>query len=369
MEFLSGSEVIVRGAMTAGCKAFFGYPITPSSEIMALMSEELPKVGGVFRQMEDEIAASAAAIGASWAGAKAMTATSGPGFSLMQENIGMATMLEIPLVVLNAQRIGPSTGIPTIGSQQDLMQAIWGRHGDQSIVVLSPSNFSEMFSMTIRAFNASEMLRTPVVLLTDGHMVTLRSSVDIRGRHEVVSRKALHSGDAHMPFRTDDSLVPGFPPVGQGLNVPFDTLCHDERGHPTSDRRRARALIIRLKEKLVKNIDLVWAHEESGPVGSKEIVVSYGSSAISARHAVERARDSGRRTSLLVLKCIWPLKEDVLRNALRGKKRVILVEQANGQLRWLIGPFTDDDAELVEVPAIGRPPSPLRVLEAIEREA
>ena len=368
MAFLSGSEIITKAALASGCKAFFGYPITPSSEIMALMSEELPKVGGVFMQMEDEIAACAAGIGASWAGAKAMTATSGPGFSLMQENIGMATILEIPLVVIDVQRIGPSTGIPTIGSQQDLMQAIWGRHGDQCLVVLSPSSFQELFSMTIRAFNASESLRTPVVLLTDGHMVTLRCSVDVNSGDEVLTRKALDRKEANMPLKTDDSLVPGFPPLGQGFNVPFDTLSHDERGYPTPDRKRTRELISRLRTKLAKNVDRVWLHEESGVAESEEIVVSYGSSAISARHAVRMARAKGSKVALLVMKCLWPLREDVLRNALRGKRRVVVVEQAIDQMPWLLRPFMDDDAELTEVSTIGSPPNPMRVLKVITHE-
>jgi len=367
MEFLSGSEVIVRGAMTAGCRAFFGYPITPASEIMALMSEELSKVGGVFRQMEDEIAASAAAIGASWAGAKAMTATSGPGASLMQENIGMATMLEIPLVVVNAQRIGPSTGVPTVGSQQDLMQAIWGRHGDQSLLVLCPSSFGELFTMTIKAFNLAEIMRTPVILLTDGHMVNLRSSVLLDQAYEVVDRKTLDAKDAETPFRTDESLVPGFPPLGRGFNVLLDTLAHDERGYPSLSSGETKRLLVRLKRKLEKNIDKVWTHEESEVSSSEQIVVSYGSSAISARRAVEMARSRGKNVALFVMKTMWPLNGDEMRRILRDKKRIIVVEQALDQLTWLVRPFTGD-SEIVSVTSLGRPPRPDKIERVILNE-
>ena len=367
MEFLSGSELIAKGAVAAGCRAFFGYPITPSSEIMELMGEALPKVGGVFMQMEDEIAASAAAIGASWAGTKSMTATSGPGASLMQENIGMATMLEIPLVVVNAQRIGPSTGVPTIGSQQDLMQAIWGRHGDQMLLVLCPSSFGELFSMTIEAFNRAEMLRTPVILLTDGHLVNLRSTVSLDQVHEIVNRKTLDAGDAPTPFKTDESLVPGFPSLGKGFNVLLDTLSHDERGYPTPNRARTESLLVRLKEKFRRNIEGVWIHEESHVSDSEEIVVSYGSSAISARRAVEDARARGKEIALLIMKTMRPLDEDQMRRILKGKKRIIVVEQALGQLAWLIRPFADD-SEVVAVASLGKPPRPEKIERVILNE-
>lgn len=367
MEFLSGSEMIAKGAIAAGCRAFFGYPITPSSEIMELMSEGLPKVGGVFRQMEDEIAASAAAIGASWAGAKAMTATSGPGASLMQENIGMATMLEIPLVVVNAQRMGPSTGVPTVGSQQDLMQAIWGRHGDQLLLVLCPSTFGELFTMTIKAFNWAEMMRTPVILLTDGHLVNLRSSVSMDQAYEIVDRKMLDAKDATAPFKTDESLVPGFPPLGKEFNVLLDTLSHDERGYPTPNIAKTESLLVRLKAKLERNIDKIWMHEESDVSDSEEIVISYGSSAISARRAVDIARSRGKKIALLVMKTMWPLDEGHMRRILKGKKRIIVVEQALGQLAWLIRPFADD-SEVVTVTSLGRPPRPKKIEQVILNE-
>jgi 2-oxoglutarate ferredoxin oxidoreductase subunit alpha len=364
MEFLSGSEMIAKGAIAAGCRAFFGYPITPASEIMELMAEGLPKVGGVFRQMEDEIAASAASIGASWAGAKAMTATSGPGFSLIQENIDMATMLEIPLLVVDAQRMGPSTGIPTVGSQQDLMQAIWGRHGDQLPLVLCPSNFGELFTMTIKAFNLAEMFRTPVILLTDGHLVNLRSSVSIDQAYEVVDRKVLDAKDATAPFRTDESLVPGFPPLGKGFNVLLDTLSHDERGYPTSSTEKTERLLVRLREKIVRSIDKIWLHEQSGVNDSKEIVVSYGSSAIAVRRAVDMARSQGKKVGLLVMKTMWPLDERAMKRILNGKQRIIVVEQALGQLAWLIRPFAGE-SEVVSITSLGRPPRPRKVEQVI----
>lgn len=367
MDFLSGSELIAKGALTAGCRAFFGYPITPSSEIMELMAKGLPGVGGTFMQMEDEIAASAAAIGASWAGAKSMTATSGPGTSLMQENIGMATMLEIPFVVVSAQRIGPSTGVPTVGSQQDLMQAIWGRHGDQMLLVLCPSSFSELFSMTIEAFNLAEMMRTPVILLTDGHLVNLRSTVSTDQSYEIVDRKMLDAKNASAPFRTDGSLVPGFPPLGKGFNVLLDTLSHDERGYPTPSRAKTESLLVRLKAKFQNNIGKIWMHEESGVSDSEEIIVSYGSSAISARRAAEAARARGKEIALLIMKTMWPLDESQMRSILKGKKRVIVVEQALGQLAWLISPFVDD-SELISVTSLGRPPKPEKIERVILNE-
>ena len=365
MDFVSGSEVMARGAIRAGCRAFFGYPITPSSEIMALMAEELPKVNGVFMQMEDEIAASAAAIGASWAGAKSMTATSGPGFSLMQENIGMATMLEIPLVIVDVQRVGPSTGIPTMGAQQDLMQSIWGRHGDQLTVVFSPSSFDELFTMTVRAFNLAEELRIPLILLTDGHMVTLRSLADLRHPVDVTNRKHLTKDEASLPFRPNGSLVPGFPRMGEELNVLFDTLVHNERGYPTANSKKARRLLKRLREKVEASIDRVWDCEQSGPQDSDTLVVSYGSSAISARYAVNLALAEGDSVSLLVMKSLWPLNERELSRVFEGRKRVIIVEQALGQLAWLVRPYVEKGSKLIESTSIGRPPDPFRLLKLI----
>ncbi|MGB9810072.1 MAG: 2-oxoacid:acceptor oxidoreductase subunit alpha, partial [Caldanaerobacter sp.] len=249
---MQGNEAVVEGAIRAGMRFYAGYPITPSTEIAELCAEKLPFVGGKFIQMEDEIASMAAIIGASLAGLKAMTATSGPGFSLMQENIGFAAMAEVPCVVIDVQRMGPSTGMPTSPSQGDVMQSRWGTHGDHSIIVLSPSSVKEAYYVTIQAFNLSERYRTPVVILMDEVIGHLRETVDLDEYKdiEIVERKIPENLEGYLPYRDIEDGTSPFIPFGKGIRYHVTGLVHNEKGLPTNSTKIAEKLIKRLVGKI-----------------------------------------------------------------------------------------------------------------------
>jgi len=332
---MQGDEACAEGAIAAGCRFFAGYPITPATEISEVLARRLPQVGGKFIQMEDEIASIAAVIGASLGGAKAMTATSGPGFSLMQENIGYAAMTEIPCVVVDVQRLGPSTGRPTSPSQGDIMQARWGTHGDHPIIALSPSSVRETFDLTIKAFNLSERYRTPVILLMDEVVAHMRERVELPdyATIERVERpETTVPPEWYKPYEASPNDVPPLVPFGEGYRYHVTGLHHDERGYPTSRLDEVQPWVKRVFRKIDRSLSDIILYEEDGIDDADVLVIAYGATARSARHAVEMARQRGRKVGFLKLKTIWPLAEEAVEHAAARLHRVVVPEMNLGQL-------------------------------------
>ena len=335
VKLMQGNEACTLGALTAGLDFFAGYPITPSTEIAELCAEELPKVGGKFIQMEDEIASMAAIIGASLTGRKAMTATSGPGFSLMQENLGYASLTEVPVVVINVQRVGPSTGMPTSPSQGEVMQARWGTHGDHPIVVLAPGNVKECFDLTVKAFNIAEDYRVPVVVLTDEVIGHMREKVILPDLDSVKisKRKAPASPGGYKPYEADpDGGVPLMADFGKGFRYHVTGLFHDETGFPSNKGDVADVLIRRLMRKIEKAEPLIRDYATESLEDCEVLVVAFGSSAMSSLSAVRQARAKGIKAGLFRPKTIWPFPEEALRELATQVKRVIVPEMNLGQL-------------------------------------
>jgi len=322
--------------LAAGCRFFAGYPITPSSEIAEYMALRLPQVGGVFIQMEDELASMAAILGASWGGAKAMTATSGPGFSLMQENIGLGAMTETPCVVVNVQRAGPSTGMPTLVGQADVMQARWGSHGDYEIIALSPSSPQECFDLTIKAFNVAEEYRVPVVVLMDesvGHMFE-KVVVPPKEKIKIVERKKPKvRPEEFLPYKADD-FVPPMACAGEGYKVHVTGLTHDEKGYPqaTSPEVQER-LVRRLCDKIRKNERKLRDIEEFMMDDAEYALVSFGISGRSSKAAVRMARQKGYKVGLIRLRTIWPFPDEYFEKLANEIKKFIVVEINYGQIK------------------------------------
>lgn len=332
---MTGDVACAEGALAAGCSFFGGYPITPATEIAERMSERLPETGGTFIQMEDEIAAIAAVLGASCAGAKAMTATSGPGFSLMMENIGLAACTETPCVVVDVQRAGPSTGLPTQGAQADMMQARWGSHGDYEIIALAPMSPQEIFYQTIEAFNLSETYRTPVLIMTDemvGHLsekVVIPEAAFIKtlSRPYAKGRK-----DRFKPYRPAENGVAPMAIAGQGYNIHATGLTHDERGYPVMTVEAQEEMMRRIKGKIRNNLaDIIRTHSyrlEDADIA----VISYGVSARTSLAAVDEARELGIKAGLLRLITVWPFPESELRSLAARVKALVTVEVNLGQI-------------------------------------
>lgn len=331
-EFWSGNEACVEGALTAGCRFFAGYPITPANEISEHLSARLPRVGGTFMQMEDELASIGAAMGASWAGRKAMTATSGPGFSLMQETIGWGFMTETPCVVVDVQRAGPGTGQATKSAQGDVMQARWGTHGDYAAVVLSPNSAQEMFELTIRAFNLSERYRTPVILLADETIAHVRERVNVPANEtiEILTRRSPAITDTR--FFGSESVAP-MPSVGEGFNVAVTASTHDEvgmrftQGAPVH-RRMIEALNAKVNNHTSEIVETECYNIENCDVG----IVSFGCTSRSVYEAAERAEAAGVRVGFVRLKTIWPFPEDDMSRLAENARRIIVPEMNLGQL-------------------------------------
>ncbi|MEW6408654.1 MAG: 2-oxoacid:acceptor oxidoreductase subunit alpha [Nitrospirota bacterium] len=330
-----GNEAIVEGAIASGCRFFAGYPISPSSEIAEMMSRRLPELGGCFIQMEDEIASLGAVIGASLAGAKAMTATSGPGFSLMQENIGFGIAAEVPCVIVNVMRGGPSTGLPTSPSQGDVMQARWGTHGDHPAVVLSPSSVKECFELAVRAFNLSERYRIPVILLSDeiiGHMrekVALPSFDEV----EVFNRvRPTMPPEWYIPYEDTPAGIPPMGIFGDGYRYHVTGLTHDIRGFPTSRTDEVPAFINRLHRKIQQNLKDIQSVEEFFTEDAEILVVSYGASFRSALKAVKDARIQGIKVGLIKLITLWPFMEKFIKRHTENAKVIIVPEMNMGQM-------------------------------------
>ncbi|MBN1659384.1 MAG: 2-oxoacid:acceptor oxidoreductase subunit alpha [Anaerolineae bacterium] len=333
---MQGNRASALGALAAGCRFFAGYPITPSSEIAEFMSRELPKLGGKFIQMEDEIASMAAVIGGSVGGLKAMTATSGPGFSLMQENIGYAVVAEIPCVIVNVMRTGPSTGLPTSPAQGDVMQARWGTHGDHPIIALAPASVRESFDLTVTAFNFAEKFRTPVILLMDEVVGHMREAVDLPPvRPEDIVNREMPTvpPEWYEPFGNPPSDVPPLAPFGEGYRYHITGLLHDPRGFPTSRLDEIQPWVERIFRKIERHMDEIAMWEADGIEEARTIVVSYGSTARSARQAVKIARARyGRKVGLLRLKTVWPFPEAAVERACENAQRVIVAEMNLGQM-------------------------------------
>lgn len=334
--FWQGNKAIAIGAIAGGCTFFSGYPITPSSEIAETLAEELPKIGGRFIQMEDEIGGIAAAIGASIAGRKAMTATSGPGFSLKQENLGLAYMAEIPLVVVDIMRGGPSTGLPTRVSQQDVMQARWGTHGDHATIAYAPSSVQECFELTIAAFNASERFRQPVIILGDEVVGHMREKIVIpdAGSYQVVNRKRpTVNPDDFVPYKPDPSDdIPPMASFGDGYRWHVTGLTHDEWGFPTDEPSEIETKIKRLVRKVNRFRKDIVRYEVFYGDDAKVLIVSYGSVARSSLRAVREARQKGLKVGHFRPITLWPFPDEELQG-LASQVDVVIVPELNcGQM-------------------------------------
>lgn len=325
---VQGNEACAHGALYAGCNFYAGYPITPSSEVMEILAEAMPAQGRMFMQMEDEIASISAVIGAAWGGARAMTATSGPGFSLMQEAIGYAAITETPCVIVNCQRWGPSTGQPTKAAQGDVMQAIWGTHGDHPVIVLTASNVRETFEMTVRAFNLAERYRVPVILLMDEVLAHMRENIDWPqpGEIEVIERGAVDDLSMYRPFAGD-----GFVPFGTGVRTHVTGLAHGPDGFAVSDEAAGRELR-RLIDKVRDHADELALYDREMLDDAELAIISYGITTRAARSAVEQFRSDGIRAGLLNLKTLWPMPEQVIGNIAAQVDRILAPELNMGQL-------------------------------------
>nr|WP_136810659.1 2-oxoacid:acceptor oxidoreductase subunit alpha [Desulfosediminicola flagellatus] len=336
VRFVQGNEACVEGALYAGVEFYAGYPITPSTEIAELLSRRLPESGGKFIQMEDEIASMCAIIGASLTGRKVMTATSGPGFSLKQEAIGYACMTEIPCVIANVQRGGPSTGNPTHVSQGDINQARWGTHGDHSIIALTASNHQDVFAMTVDAFNMAETYRTPVILLLDEAVGHMREKLVIpeTGEIELVDRlrTSVSKGVDYRPYLPrEDGRLP-MSDFGGEHRYNVTGLYHDMWGFPSANPKIVNELLRHLIDKIDTNIEAVTRYKEHYLDDAEYVLVSYGSSARSAIHLAKNRREKNEKIGVLELQTIWPFPHDLVREKCEGAKAVLVVEMNMGQV-------------------------------------
>ncbi len=331
---LQGNEACARGALAAGCRFFGGYPITPSTEIAEVLARELPKVGGKFIQMEDEIASIAAIIGASLGGLKSMTATSGPGFSLMQENIGYAAMAEIPCVVVNVQRLGPSTGRPTSPAQGDVMQARFGTHGDHPIIALAPSSVREAFDLTVRAFDLSERYRSPVILLMDEIVAHMREKADLPAEPLLPAEREPVGvpPEWYEIYGDSPNDVPPLASFGEGYRFHITGLHHDIHGFPTERQDEVQAWIDRIFRKIDNNLDDILMAKAEWTDNMGALVIAYGATYRSARQAVKTAREMGTRAGLLQLQTIWPFAEKQVEQLAEGVDLVIVPEMNLGHI-------------------------------------
>lgn len=332
---LQGNEAMVEGAIAAGCRFFAGYPITPATEISEMMSQRLPAVGGTFIQMEDEIASLGAVIGASLAGVKSMTATSGPGFSLMQENIGFACVAEVPCVIVNVMRGGPSTGLPTRVAQGDVMQARWGTHGDHPIIVLAVSTTRECFDITVQAFNLSEKYRTPVIILSDEVVAHTREKIQLPHPEEIEVFDRIKPSmppEWYIPYEDTPRGVPPMAAFGDGYRYHVTGLIHDVRGFPTERSDEIQAFLTRIHRKIYNNFSDIMMVKEEFTEDAELLVIAYGSVARSARRAVREARNRGVRAGLVQLVTIWPFPRQAIEPLLRRVRAVLVPELNFGQI-------------------------------------
>jgi 2-oxoglutarate ferredoxin oxidoreductase subunit alpha len=369
--FMNGDVACAEGAIAAGCRFFAGYPITPATEIAEHLSQRMPEIGGIYIQMEDEIGSIAAVIGASYTGLKAMTATSGPGFSLMQENIGLAVMTEAPCVIVDVMRGGPSTGQPTLPGQQDVMQARWGSHGDYEIIALAPSSVQEMFDLTVEAFNLSETYRVPTILLADEIVAHMWEKVVIQlaEKMKIVNRKKPNvPPEKYMPFMPDDDLVPSMACFGDGFSFHASGLTHDEHGYPqTQSSEVQQRLVRRLCDKIRKNADKIIRVEEVMLEDANVVVVAYGIVARAALSAVRKAREEGIKAGLLRPITLWPFPEKSVTKVAKQAKAIVVAEMNCGQLVREVE-RSAKETPVVFLSKLGEDPhTPMEILEAIRR--
>ena len=356
IHFLSGNYACVEGAIAAGCRFYAGYPITPSNEIAERMSVRLPQVGGVYIQMEDELASMAALVGASWGGAKPMTATSGPGFSLMQENIGLAAMMETPCVVVDVMRGSPSTGLPTAVGQADVMQARWGSHGDYEIIALSPSSPQESFDFTIKAFNLAEKWRVPVIVLLDevvGHMwerVVIPPKEEIR---LVFRKRPTKPREEFLPYKADKDLVPEMPIAGEGYRFHTTGLTHNIKGYPDTTARAQAPLVRRLVDKIRKNAEKIIDIEEQYIEDAEVILISYGISYRVCQYVLDKVRSDGLKVGIIKLNTIWPFPERRIQELAKQIRAFIVVEINLGQIVFEVERVAHGQCETILVPHAG----------------
>lgn len=335
IKLMQGNEACVHGAIHAGMKFFAGYPITPSTEIAEISSLMLPRVKGTFIQMEDEIASMSAIIGASIAGKKTMTATSGPGFSLKQEAIGYACITETPCVVVNVQRSGPSTGLPTSPSQGDLMQARWGTHGDHTLIALSPTTVPETYELTIKAFNLAEKYRTPVILLLDEVIGHMREKVDLTALEEleVINRKRANcSKEEFKAYEYTQDLIPNMEEMGHGYKFHVTGLVHDDTGFPTNSTKEANKLFTRLNDKIVNNLDDILIYENYFTEDCELLIVTFGCMVRTSKEVIDNMREKGIKIGLLAIKTVWPFPEKVVEELSKKVEYIFVPEMNMGQM-------------------------------------
>lgn len=370
--FAQGNEAVVEGALLAGCSFFAGYPITPSTEIAEGMSGKLPRTDdGVFIQMEDEIASMGAVIGASLAGRKAMTATSGPGFSLMQEHIGYACMAEIPLVLVNVMRGGPSTGLPTSPAQGDVQQARWGTHGDHPIIVLSASDVQECLTMTVTAFNFAEKYRTPVILLLDEVTAHTREKITVPDSSEltVFSRiTPTMPPEWYIPYEETMRGVPTMPPLGYGYRYHVTGLTHDDHGYPTSRPKEVKDFMERIFRKIDQYFYDIQLVQEIDTEDAEVCVVSFGCVARAAELAVQQARENGLKAGLLKLKTLFPFPRPAVEKMARQCKTLVVPEMNMGQISREIKRVNQNQSQITTLNRVdGKTITPAEILKLIQK--
>lgn len=371
-QLLQGNEALAEGALAAGCRFFAGYPITPASEISERLSWRLPQLDGTFIQMEDEIASMGAVIGASLAGVKSMTATSGPGFSLMQENLGFACMAEVPCVVVNVMRGGPSTGLPTNPSQMDVMQARWGTHGDHPIIVLCPSSVEECFHLAVKAFNFSEKYRTPVILLLDEVVAHMREKVilpDPAGV-EVFNRvKPSVPPEWYLPYEDTSFGVPPMGIFGEGYRYHVTGLVHDIRGFPTLRQDEIEPFLLRLFRKISTHYEELQIARSHRTEDAEWVIVAYGCVARAGHRAMAEGRARGMKVGLLELVTLWPFGRRFIEPLARAGKTLVVPEMNMGQLSREVKRVSRGMSPVLTVNKIdGTMITPAEILERIVKE-
>lgn len=351
--FIQGNEACAKGAIIAGCRFFAGYPITPSTEVAETLARELPKVGGSFVQMEDEIGSAGAIIGGSWGGAKSMTATSGPGLSLMQENIGYAFMTETPIVIIDVQRGSPSTAQPTMTSQADMMQARWGSHGDYEPIVLAPSSVQEFFDFTINAFNLAEQFRIPVFVMADEVVGHMREKIVVSDDIEIVPRKRPENKD-YLPFENIENETTPMPTFGDGFNIHVTGLTHDEKGYPdTNTPETHRKLVQRLCDKILNNKDKICSVQSKDCEDADIVIVSYGSPVRSVMESVSKLREAGKKVGYVKIDTPWPFPDEEIKKLTANAKDVLVVELNLGQMYYEIDRVVKKQANVHLMGVIG----------------
>ncbi len=368
--FLTGNDAAAEGAISAGCRFFAGYPITPSTEIAERVSRRFPQIKGSYIQMEDEIASMAAILGASWAGVKSMTATSGPGFSLMQENIGLGVMLETPTVVVNVQRGSPSTGIPTSVGQSDVMQARWGSHGDYELIALVPNCPQECFDLLIEAFNFSEKYRVPVVVLMDECVSHMSEKVVIPKEKEIktINRKKPKTPPKnYKPFKPDKDMIPPMAVAGEGYKIHVTGLTHNEKGYPVMTAECHEPLVRRLCDKIRNNVKAITKVDEYLMEDAEIVVIAYGSVSRSAMTTVKMARKKGIKAGLLRLITLWPFPDHKIKELAKRVKGFVVAEINYGQIYYEVERCASEKNKVVLVPLTGgRLHTPEEILNGIK---